>query len=262
MNKQFQIRGDPDDKLSQAINLIVEMLNDGKEEWQNIKNEMGRIGANIDFAFGYDTQGLFDFADTGFRNPLTLFNGFFIDETPQVMEDDTIDAEPMGEGDPAADEGGEGWPDARLELSFPGGFNDYTIVSGSVLVRAERLELLIQGFTMRQIAERLGIKQASIYYYFDSKEEALAEVCLYGISDYVSRMEAIAAKDLALDAKLLAVVNFGGKAGFIVPETEEVLLPHLPAGRATRLWRDYWPAPWYRQPAKVAVGQDLCPWPH
>ena len=63
------------------------------------------------------------------------------------------------------------------------------------------------GASTKDIAERLGIKQASLYYYFDSKEEALCEVCLYGISDYVSRMDGIANKDIAFDAKLLAVVN-------------------------------------------------------
>ena len=63
------------------------------------------------------------------------------------------------------------------------------------------------GASTRDIAERLGIKQASLYYYFDSKEEALAEVCLYGISDYVSRMDDIAAGDRAFDAKLMAIVN-------------------------------------------------------
>jgi AcrR family transcriptional regulator len=63
------------------------------------------------------------------------------------------------------------------------------------------------GASTGDIAGLLGIKQASLYYYFDSKEEALAEVCLYGISDYVSRMDGIANSDLGFDAKLLAVVN-------------------------------------------------------
>lgn len=63
------------------------------------------------------------------------------------------------------------------------------------------------GTSTRDIAERLGIKQASLYYYFDSKEEALAEVCLLGIEDYVLRMDQIAGGDMAFEAKLLAVVN-------------------------------------------------------
>ena len=41
----------------------------------------GRLAAVIDFAFGYDTLGLKQFFDSGFRNPELLFNGFFIYDT-------------------------------------------------------------------------------------------------------------------------------------------------------------------------------------
>ncbi len=63
------------------------------------------------------------------------------------------------------------------------------------------------GASTRDIAERLGIKQGSLYYYFRSKEEALSEVCLYGIEDYVQRMVGIAASDQAFEAKLQATVT-------------------------------------------------------
>ena len=63
------------------------------------------------------------------------------------------------------------------------------------------------GASTRDIAERLGIKQGSLYYYFKSKEEALGEVCLYGIADYVERMKSIAASDQPFEAKLLATVT-------------------------------------------------------
>ena len=62
------------------------------------------------------------------------------------------------------------------------------------------------GASTRDIAARLGIKQGSLYYYFKSKEEALGEVCLYGIENYVSRMESIAAGDQPFEGKLLATV--------------------------------------------------------
>ena len=39
------------------------------------------IEFSADFAFGYDTQGISDFVDTDFRNPLLLFNGLFISDT-------------------------------------------------------------------------------------------------------------------------------------------------------------------------------------
>lgn len=63
------------------------------------------------------------------------------------------------------------------------------------------------GASTKDIAERLGIKQGSLYYYFASKEEALGEVCLYGIEDYVHRMESIAASDQPFEAKLLATLT-------------------------------------------------------
>ena len=50
------------------------------------------------------------------------------------------------------------------------------------------------GASTTDIAGEMGIKQGSLYYYFKSKEEALAEVCLYGIRDYVQRMEEIAGR--------------------------------------------------------------------
>jgi len=62
------------------------------------------------------------------------------------------------------------------------------------------------GSSTRDIAERMGIKQGSLYYYFKSKEDALGAVCLYGMETYVSRMEAIAASDQPFEARLLSTV--------------------------------------------------------
>lgn len=63
------------------------------------------------------------------------------------------------------------------------------------------------GSSTRDIAERMGIKQGSLYYYFESKEEALAEVCLFGMQDYAERMNSIAASDQQFRAKLVATVT-------------------------------------------------------
>ncbi len=63
------------------------------------------------------------------------------------------------------------------------------------------------GSCTKDIAERMGIKQGSLYYYFKSKEEALGEVCLYGIQDYVEHMESIAEGDQPFEAKLIATVT-------------------------------------------------------
>jgi AcrR family transcriptional regulator len=63
------------------------------------------------------------------------------------------------------------------------------------------------GASTRDIAERLGLKQGSLYYYFKSKQEALEEVCLYGLQSYVENMKAIAESDQPFAAKLFAVVT-------------------------------------------------------
>jgi AcrR family transcriptional regulator len=63
------------------------------------------------------------------------------------------------------------------------------------------------GASTRDIAERMGIKQGSLYYYFKSKEEALGEVCLFGIEEYVLRMKTIAASDQPFESKLMATIT-------------------------------------------------------
>lgn len=94
------------------------------------------------------------------------------------------------------------------------------------------------GATTRDIAERLGIKQGSLYYYFRSKEEALEEVCLFGIRDYVLRMDQIAASDQPFEAKLMAVLTSHLSS---YRERNEALKVHnderlyLPSEKRTRL---------------------------
>ena len=63
------------------------------------------------------------------------------------------------------------------------------------------------GSSTRDIADRMGIKQGSLYYYFKSKEDALSEVCLFGMQDYAERMNSIAASEQPFSAKLVATVT-------------------------------------------------------
>jgi AcrR family transcriptional regulator len=90
--------------------------------------------------------------------------------------------------------------------------------AGNSRYRQQRLEAIraaaavfaekgFHGASTRDIAERMGIKQGSLYYYFSSKEEALGEVCLFGIEDYVHRMERIATSDQPFEAKLMATLT-------------------------------------------------------
>ncbi len=58
------------------------------------------------------------------------------------------------------------------------------------------------GANTKEIAERLGIRQGSLYYYFSSKEEALAEVCRLGVEGHVQRLEGIIAADIPASEKI------------------------------------------------------------
>ena len=48
------------------------------------------------------------------------------------------------------------------------------------------------GASTQDIADVLGIRQASLYYYFESKEAALEAVCASGVEDYAVRAQQIA----------------------------------------------------------------------
>ncbi len=63
------------------------------------------------------------------------------------------------------------------------------------------------GASTADIAARLGIKQGSLYYYFKSKDEALFEVCMLGMTDYLRRMESIAGSQQPFEARLLASIS-------------------------------------------------------
>jgi AcrR family transcriptional regulator len=47
------------------------------------------------------------------------------------------------------------------------------------------------GASTKDIADRLGIRQGSLYYYVPSKEAALEEVCQIGVEGFIQRLTAI-----------------------------------------------------------------------
>jgi AcrR family transcriptional regulator len=63
------------------------------------------------------------------------------------------------------------------------------------------------GATTQDIADVLGIRQASLYYYLPSKEVALEHVCVRGVAGYVERATAIAAGRGGASDKLSALVH-------------------------------------------------------
>ncbi len=64
------------------------------------------------------------------------------------------------------------------------------------------------GASTKDIADRLGIRQGSLYYYFSSKEDALEEVCRIGVEGFVNRLAiALAGPGNARDKLRAAVRN-------------------------------------------------------
>src|SRR3954449_2386597 len=64
------------------------------------------------------------------------------------------------------------------------------IIEAAARVFAERG---FHGATTQDIADVLGIRQASLYYYFPSKEVALEEVCARGVEGFFEAAAVIAA---------------------------------------------------------------------
>lgn len=58
----------------------------------------------------------------------------------------------------------------------------------------------------RDIAERLGIRQASLYYYVPSKEAALAAICELGVKDFTENLRKILAQPIPAAEKLRAAI--------------------------------------------------------
>lgn len=63
------------------------------------------------------------------------------------------------------------------------------------------------GASTKDIADRLGIRQASLYYYFTSKEAALEEVCYRGVEAFVEGLERIEAEGGPLFDRLRAAAH-------------------------------------------------------
>jgi len=62
------------------------------------------------------------------------------------------------------------------------------------------------GASTRDIADRLGIRQASLYYYFPSKEAALAAICELGVKDFIANLQEIIAGSASSSAKIKAAI--------------------------------------------------------
>ena len=78
------------------------------------------------------------------------------------------------------------------------------IIDAAARVFAERG---YHGAATQDIADVLGIRQASLYYYFSSKEEALELVCTHGVEGFVETGRAIAAGPGAAGERLAGLIR-------------------------------------------------------
>jgi TetR/AcrR family transcriptional regulator, cholesterol catabolism regulator len=63
------------------------------------------------------------------------------------------------------------------------------------------------GASTRDIAERLGIRAASLYYYLPSKEAALLAICKLGVLDFIDNLKDIIAQPEPAPEKLQAAIT-------------------------------------------------------
>ena len=78
------------------------------------------------------------------------------------------------------------------------------IIDAAARVFAERG---FHGATTQDIADVLGIRQASLYYYFASKEAALELVCLKGVEGFFEAARAIAAGSGKPSERLIRLID-------------------------------------------------------
>jgi AcrR family transcriptional regulator len=78
------------------------------------------------------------------------------------------------------------------------------IIEAAARVFAERG---YHGATTQDIADVLGIRQASLYYYFSSKEEALELVCTKGVEGFFDAAKTIATGPGSAQERLTLLIN-------------------------------------------------------
>src|SRR6186997_960032 len=78
------------------------------------------------------------------------------------------------------------------------------IIEAAARVFAERG---FHGATTQDIADVLGIRQASLYYYFSSKEAALELVCLRGVEGFFEAAKMIAARPERARKRLISLIE-------------------------------------------------------
>lgn len=125
--------------------------------------------------------------------------------------------------------------------------NKYERRRGSIMHAAAAVfaEKGFHGASTHDIAERVGMKQGSLYYYFPSKDSALEAICLFAIGEKVARLKLVLDSELSLPKKIRQVVHdqlHGMKARCdhrIVFMEQRRYLPAEPRERIRAFGREY-----------------------
>ena len=116
------------------------------------------------------------------------------------------------------------------------------IVEAAAAVFAEKG---YHGASTQDVADRLGMRQASLYYYFRSKEAALEQVCLRDVGMMIERALEVANGDGGAVEKLSGIVrnhllSLGERLAFVrCILRERRFLPKESRGRINRAMRRY-----------------------
>lgn len=110
-----------------------------------------------------------------------------------------------------------------LEGRFPRFADQASGRDGQILIAAYHCisELGIAATTMRAVAQRAGVNQGLIHYYFASKDELLLEVLRGLLENAVSIMRTVRDSDLSPTDKITCVLRSGAN---FVQRSEEVLV--------------------------------------
>ncbi|MBX6328743.1 MAG: TetR family transcriptional regulator [Pseudolabrys sp.] len=111
------------------------------------------------------------------------------------------------------------------------------IIEAAARVFAERG---FHGTATQDIADLLGIRQASLYYYFPSKEAALEQVCLKGVEGFFEAAKLIAESNASARERLSLLINshlspLADRADFVKVFLNE--RQHLPTESRRRVGR-------------------------
>lgn len=111
------------------------------------------------------------------------------------------------------------------------------IIDAAAAVFAEKS---YHGASTQDIAERLGMRQASLYYYLRSKEDALTQVCKLGVEGFLEFAQEIAARRHTAAERIAAIVGRHLGSNDVRPDYTKVFLTerqHLPAASRQAIGR-------------------------